>query len=97
MAENARQSANWVGSSLGTKHDADNSHLSQGDQCAERLIESGRRGARFCTTARERARSSLGSRYDIMDFHEAGLNCGRVPLDILSEVIDRYIKEKMTA
>ena len=41
---------------------------------------------------RERAKKTLGSRYDIKDFHEAVLNCGRVPLDILDGVIDTYIK-----
>jgi len=43
---------------------------------------------------RERAIKALGSRYDIKDFHEAGLSCGRVPLDILDGVIDGYIKSK---
>jgi uncharacterized protein (DUF885 family) len=49
------------------------------------------------TGARERARMALGPRYDIKDFHEAGLNCGRVPLDILGGVIDRYIAAKKAA
>ena len=43
---------------------------------------------------RERAVKALGVRYDIRDFHEAGLSCGRVPLDILDGVIDAYIKSK---
>ena len=43
---------------------------------------------------RERAVKALGPRYDIKDFHEAGLGCGRVPLDILDTVIDAYIKSK---
>lgn len=41
--------------------------------------------------ARQRAIAALGPRYDIKDFHEAGLDCGRVPLDILDGVIDRWI------
>ena len=41
--------------------------------------------------ARARAIAALGPRYDIKDFHEAGLDCGRVPLDILDGVIDRWI------
>ncbi|HEY2179544.1 MAG TPA: DUF885 family protein [Caulobacteraceae bacterium] len=41
--------------------------------------------------ARERAKAALGARFDIKDFHEAGLDCGRVPLDILDGVIDRWI------
>jgi uncharacterized protein (DUF885 family) len=43
------------------------------------------------TKARERARVALGAKYNIKEFHDAGLNCGRVPLDILDGVIDRYI------
>jgi uncharacterized protein (DUF885 family) len=40
--------------------------------------------------ARERAKAALG-RFDIKDFHEAGLGCGRVPLDVLDGVIDGWI------
>jgi len=43
--------------------------------------------------ARERTKAALGARYDIKDFHEAGLNCGRVPLEVLDGVIDRYIAQ----
>ena len=43
------------------------------------------------TRARARAIAALGPRYDIKDFHEAGLGCGRVPLDVLDGVIDFYI------
>ncbi|HEX4740076.1 MAG TPA: DUF885 family protein [Caulobacteraceae bacterium] len=62
---------------------------------------------RYCTTAgqgcsykightvfvraRARAKAALGSRFDIRDFHAAGLDCGRVPLDVLDGVIDRWI------
>ncbi|MEO8813548.1 MAG: DUF885 family protein [Caulobacteraceae bacterium] len=41
--------------------------------------------------ARARARAALGPRFDIKDFHEAGLSCGRVPLGVLDGVIDRWI------
>jgi uncharacterized protein (DUF885 family) len=41
--------------------------------------------------ARGRAKAALGPRFDIKDFHAAGLDCGRVPLDILDGVIDRWI------
>jgi uncharacterized protein (DUF885 family) len=41
--------------------------------------------------ARARAKAALGSQFDIKDFHAAGLDCGRVPLDILDGVIDRWI------
>ena len=43
------------------------------------------------TRARARAMAALGARYEIKDFHEAGLGCGRVPLDVLDGVIDGYI------
>ncbi|MEI9888675.1 MAG: DUF885 family protein [Rhizomicrobium sp.] len=43
------------------------------------------------TQARARTQAALGARYDIKDFHEAGLGCGRVPLDVLDGVIDGYI------
>ncbi len=35
------------------------------------------------TKARERTKAALGARYNIKDFHSAGLDCGRVPLDVL--------------
>ncbi|MFO1013605.1 MAG: DUF885 family protein [Caulobacteraceae bacterium] len=40
---------------------------------------------------RTKAQTALGARYDIRDFHEAGLACGRVPLDVLSGVVDRWL------
>jgi uncharacterized protein (DUF885 family) len=43
------------------------------------------------TKARDRAKAALGARFDIKNFHDAGLNCGRVPLDVLDSVLDRYI------
>ncbi|MBV8975821.1 MAG: DUF885 family protein [Alphaproteobacteria bacterium] len=45
------------------------------------------------TKARERAKAALGARFDIKDFHSAGLDCGRVPLEVLDGVIDRYIAQ----
>jgi len=45
------------------------------------------------TKARERAKTALGARYDIKAFHTAGLDCGRVPLDVLDGVIDRHIAQ----
>ena len=41
--------------------------------------------------ARARANQALGSRFDIKDFHEAGLSCGRVPLEVLDGVVDGWI------
>jgi len=56
-----------------------------GQACSYKL------GHTVWTRARERAKAALGAKYDIKDFHEAGLGCGRVPLDVLDGVIDRYI------
>jgi uncharacterized protein (DUF885 family) len=58
-----------------------------GQACSYKL------GHTVWTKARERAKAALGSRYDIKDFHAAGLDCGRVPLDVLDGVIDQYISQ----
>ena len=42
---------------------------------------------------RERARQALGSRFDIRDFHAVVIENGALPLDMLSELVDRYIAE----
>ncbi len=43
------------------------------------------------TRLREDARSRLGARFDIKDFHDAGLNAGGMPLTVLEGVIGRYV------
>ena len=43
---------------------------------------------------RERAKQSLGSKFDIRDFHDAVLKNGAMPLDVLERVIDEYIAAK---
>jgi len=40
---------------------------------------------------RERAKTELGSRYDIRAFHDEILNGGALPLDMLEERVDRWI------
>ena len=56
-----------------------------GQACSYKL------GHNTWTRARARAQEALGPHYDIKDFHEAGLGCGRVPLEVLDQVIDRWI------
>jgi uncharacterized protein (DUF885 family) len=43
---------------------------------------------------REKAKKSLGDRFDIRQFHEVVLSNGSVPLDVLEELVDRWIKSK---
>ena len=43
---------------------------------------------------REKARQSLGAKFDIRDFHDAVLKNGAMPLDLLERVIDNYIATK---
>ena len=61
-----------------------------GQACSYKL------GHTVFTRARARAQAALGARYDIKDFHEAGLGCGRVPLDVLDGVIDGWIATSKT-
>jgi uncharacterized protein (DUF885 family) len=62
-----------------------------GQACSYKL------GHTVWTRGRERAKTALGAKYDIKDFHEAGLGCGRVPLDVLDGVIDRFIAARKAA
>ena len=41
--------------------------------------------------ARERARKALGKRFDIRQFHDAGLLAGMTPLVVLDRVVDDYV------
>jgi len=59
--------------------------VSPGQACSYKI------GHTVWLNARARAKKALGAKYSIKDFHDAGLNCGRVPLDVLDSVIDRYI------
>jgi uncharacterized protein (DUF885 family) len=42
---------------------------------------------------REKAKSALGDKFTLPDFHDVVLKNGAVPLDILEELIDTYIEE----
>ena len=46
---------------------------------------------------RARAKAALGQRFEIKDFHEAVLSCGRVPLDILDQVGADWIAARKVA
>jgi uncharacterized protein (DUF885 family) len=43
---------------------------------------------------REKAKTALGDKFDLRDFHDVVLKNGVVPLAILEELIDAYIEEK---
>lgn len=43
---------------------------------------------------REKAKSALGDKFDLRDFHDVVLKNGAVPLDILETLVDRYIADK---
>src|SRR5947207_13642818 len=43
---------------------------------------------------REKAKKSLGDKFDIRQFHEVLLSNGSVPLDVLEELVDRWIRSK---
>jgi uncharacterized protein (DUF885 family) len=60
--------------------------VSPGQACSYKI------GHTVWVNARERTKKALGSKYNIKDFHDAGLGVGRVPLDVLDSVINRYIE-----
>ena len=37
---------------------------------------------------------ALGDKFDIRQFHEVALGNGSVPLDVLEDLVDRWIKSK---
>lgn len=43
---------------------------------------------------REQAKTQLGSKFDIKAFHDVILNGGAMPLDLLQERVERWIKDK---
>jgi uncharacterized protein (DUF885 family) len=44
---------------------------------------------------RERARTQLGPRFDIKAFHDEILSGGPLPLDLLEERVDGWIKSQL--
>jgi uncharacterized protein (DUF885 family) len=61
---------------------------SPGQACSYKL------GHTTIVNLRARAKAALGARFDIRDFHEAVLDCGRVPLDILDQAGDAWIASR---
>ncbi len=43
---------------------------------------------------REQAKKQLGAKFDLRQFHDVILTNGPVPLDILEELVDRWVKSK---
>jgi uncharacterized protein (DUF885 family) len=43
---------------------------------------------------REKAKKELGAKFDIRQFHEVVLTNGAIPLDVLEELVDRWVKSK---
>jgi len=42
---------------------------------------------------RQRAQKELGPKFDVRDFHDVVLRNGRLPLDLLEEQVNEYIKQ----
>ena len=62
-----------------------------GQACSYKL------GHTMFNAIRSKAQAELGARYDIKDFHEAVLGCGRVPLEILQQVGADWIAARKSA
>ena len=62
-----------------------------GQACSYKL------GHTVFTGLRAAAKARLGARFDLKAFHTAVLGCGRVPLDILQAVGDRWIATQVQA
>jgi uncharacterized protein (DUF885 family) len=43
---------------------------------------------------RDEAKAQLGSKFDIKAFHDEVINGGSMPLDLLQERLERWIKEQ---
>ena len=43
---------------------------------------------------RDKAKTALGDKFDIRDYHDVVLKNGAVPLDVLEQLVDQYIADK---
>ena len=43
---------------------------------------------------REKAKKELGPKFDIREYHDVVLTSGALPLNVLEELVDDYIKKK---
>ncbi len=46
---------------------------------------------------REQAKTRLGDKFDIREFHQVVLENGAVPLDVLEQLVERYITERLAS
>jgi uncharacterized protein (DUF885 family) len=56
-----------------------------------------RTGARKLVELREKARRALGPRFDVRRFHDAVIGSGAMPLSVLEEHVDWFIREEQRA
>lgn len=45
---------------------------------------------------REKAKHELGTKFNIRQFHDVVLTNGALPLDVLEDLVNRWIKSKQT-